>query len=282
MAGFFRYLGRNPALTAGLAIMLILILFAGIGSLVVPLDKAYPLAVKPNQPPSREFPFGTDAQGRDLLAMVIRGTYLTSRIGFIAGSIGLGIGTVLGFVAAYYGGILDTVIRWIVDVLLTVPGLLVLIVIAATIKRGISVMGMSLIVSCLAWMGPTRTIRSQVLSLRERAFVRVAKLSGEGDLRIIFQELMPNLLPFLAASLVGSITGAVFASMGLEALGLGSLREPTLGTTIYFAMFYSAFVSGMWWWFMAPVSIIVLLFIGLFLISVGLDELANPRARRTA
>jgi peptide/nickel transport system permease protein len=282
MAGFFRYLGRNPALAAGLAIMLVLVLFAGVGSLVVPGEKAYPLAVKANQPPSREFPFGTDAQGRDLLAMVIRGTYLTSRIGFIAGSIGLGIGTVLGFLAAYYGGVLDTVVRWIVDVLLTVPGLLVLIVIAATIKRGISVMGMSLIVSCLAWMGPTRTIRSQVLSLRERAFVRVAKLSGEGDLRIIFEELMPNLLPYLAASLVGSITGAIFASMGLEALGLGSLREPTLGTAIYFAMFYSAFVSGMWWWFMAPVTIIVLLFISLFLISVGLDELANPRTRRTA
>ena len=282
MAGFLRYFRRNPALTAGLAIFLALVLFAGVGSLLVPSAKAYPLAVKASQPPSREYPFGTDAQGRDLLAMVIRGTYLTSRIGFIAGSIGLGIGTVLGFLSAYYGGVLDTIIRWVVDVLLTVPGLLVLIVISATIKRGISVMGMSLIVSCLAWMGPTRTIRAQVLSLRERAFVRVAKLSGEGDLRIIFEELMPNLLPFLAASFVGAVTGAVFASMGLEALGLGSLREPTLGTAIYFAMFYSAFVSGMWWWFIAPVSIIVLLFVSLFLISVGLDELANPRTRRAA
>jgi len=143
-----------------------------------------------------------------------------------------------------------------------------------------SVPSMALVVALLAWMFPTRTIRSQVLILRERAFVRVAKLSGSNDLVIIFTELMPNLLPYLGASLVGSVTGAIFASLGLEALGLGPMREPTLGMTIYWMMFYSAFVRGMWWWIMAPVMIIVLIFVGLFLVSAGLDELANPRLRR--
>jgi len=137
-----------------------------------------------------------------------------------------------------------------------------------------------LVVALLAWMWPTRTIRSQVLSMRERAFVRVAHLNGEGTLRIIVQELMPNLLPFLGAALVGAMMGGVFSAIGLEILGLGSQREPTLGMTIFWMMKYSAFLRRMWWWIVTPVAILVLLFVGLFLVSTGLDELANPRLRR--
>ncbi len=280
IAGFFRYLKRNPRLAVGLSFVLILVLFSGLGSLLVPGERAYPLATTPNQRPSLQYPFGTDSQGRDLLAAVIKGTYLTSRIGFTAGAIGLGIGIMLGFLSAYYGGLLDTIIRWVVDVLLTVPGLLVLVVIASTIRKGMNVNSMALVVSILAWMWPTRTIRSQVLTLRERAFVRVAKLSGMSDLEIIFKELMPNLLPFLGAGFVGSVTSGIFASLGLEALGLGPMREPTLGMTIYWVMYYGAFIRGMWWWILAPILVIVILFVALFLVSSGLDELANPRVRR--
>jgi len=280
VAGVLGYFRRNGRLLVGIVLLLILFLFAFGGRLFVDAKDAYPLAAPANRPPCREFPFGTDSQGRDLLATAIMGTYLTTRIGVIAGSLGLGFGTILGFVAAYYGGVLDTVLRWIVDVLLTIPGLLVLVVIASTFQSGIDVNGMALVVAVLAWMWPARVIRSQVLTLRQRAFVRVAQLSGSSNLEIIFKELMPNLLPFLGASLVGSVTGAVFASLGLEALGLGPMREPTLGMTIYWVMYYGAFVRGMWWWIMIPVAIIVILFIGLFLVSAGLDELANPRLRR--
>jgi len=281
VAGFLGYVRRNKGLGVGLALLLFLLLFATVGRLFVDVDAAYPLSAPTNQPPSREYPFGTDSQGRDLLATAVMGTGLTVRIGVIAGSLGLGVGTLLGFVAAYYGGVADTIIRWVVDVLLTIPSLLVLVVIASTMgRKGMNVNGMALVVSILAWMWPTRTIRAQVLTLRERAFVRVAQLSGESDLEIIFKELMPNLLPFLGASLVGSVTGAVFASLGLQALGLGPMREPTLGMTIYWVMYYGAFVRGMWWWIITPIAIIVILFIGLFLLSAGLDEIANPRLRR--
>lgn len=277
---FLRYLKRNKRLAAGLSILLFLFLFATLGRIIAPPANAYPLAVPANKPPSWQYPFGTDSQGRDLLAAAVMGTYLTVRIGFIAGVIGLTVGCVLGFMAAYYGGIFDTVIRWLVDVLLTVPGLLVLVVIAATLQSTISPTSMSLVLALLAWMGPTRSIRAQVLSLRERAFVRVARLSGMSSAEIIFKELFPNLLPFMGASLVGSVTGAIFASLGLEQLGLGPMREPTLGMTIFWLQYYGAFVRGMWWWILTPIAVIVLLFMGLFFLSSGLDEFANPRLRR--
>jgi peptide/nickel transport system permease protein len=277
---FFRYLRRNKRLAAGIGILLFLFLFATVGRIIAPPANAYPLAVPANKPPSWQYPFGTDSQGRDLLATAVMGTYLTVRIGFVAGVLGLSVGIFLGFLSAYYGGIPDMIIRWLVDALLTVPGLLVLVVIAATLRSTLTPMQMSLILALIAWMGPTRTIRSQVLTLRERAFVRVAKLSGEGSLEIIFTELLPNLLPFLGASLVGSVTGAIFASLGLEQLGLGPMREPTLGMTIYWVQYYGAFVRGMWWWILTPISVIVLIFMGLFFLSSGLDEFANPRVRR--
>lgn len=279
-ASAIRYLRRNGRLLVGIILLLILFLFAFVGRLFVDSNDAYPLSAPANLAPTLEYPFGTDSQGRDLLAVGVMGTYLTTKIGVVAGSLGLGFGTILGFLAAYYGGVLDTVVRWVVDVLLTIPSLLVLVVIASTFQGGIDVNGMALVVALLAWMWPARVIRSQVLTMKQRAFVRVAQLSGSSNLEIIFKELMPNLLPFLGASLVGSVTGAIFASLGLEALGLGPMREPTLGMTIYWVMYYGAFVRGMWWWIMNPIVIIVILFVGLFLVSAGLDELANPRLRR--
>jgi peptide/nickel transport system permease protein len=283
LAGFLRYVRRNPSLAAGLIIFVGLALFCIVGSRLVDLRvQAYPLAAPANKPPSVEFPFGTDSQGRNLFAVMIAGTVLTLRIALIAGAIGLGVGTVLAFISAYYRGPVDTVIRGVVDVLLTVPGLLVLVVIASTNTRGMSIESLALVIACLAWLIPTRTIRAQVLSLRERPFLQMARLSGMGGPEIIFREMMPNLLPYLAAGFVGSVTAAIFASIGLEALGLGAMREPTLGMTIYWVLYYSALLKGMWWWAIAPIVVIVLIFVALFLLGAGLDEVANPRVRRVA
>ena len=150
----------------------------------------------------------------------------------------------------------------VVDTLLTVPGLLVLIIIADSIKGVIDINLMALVVASLAWMHPTRTIRSQVLTLRERAYVQMAKLSGMSGLEIIVRELVPNLLPYLAASFVGAVAGAVLASIGLEALGLGPQNEPTIGMTIYWAIAFNALLRGLWWWWVPPIVVIVVLFIG--------------------
>lgn len=296
----FRYLRRNKTLTIGLAILLFLILFSSVGSLFIDRDvDPYPLAgpssVAPtlnycpksdpecNETEPVAYPFGTDARGGDLFAIAVSGTWLTIQIGLLAGLIGLAIGTFLGFTSAFYGGVYDMVISWLVDVALTVPGLLVLVVIASSLGEAtISITGMGLIIAALAWRGPARVIRSQVLSMRERPYVMMARLNGMGGLGIIFKEMMPNLLPYLGASLVGAVTGAIFASIGLAALGLGPLREPTLGATLFWVFNQSALTRGLWWWAAVPSIVIALIFVMLFLISIGLDELANPRVRRVA
>ena len=278
--GFRGWLRRHRKLSAGLTILGILVLFSALGPLYVDTGHAQPMSAMPDLHPSWDYPFGTDDQGRDLLAVAVVGLPLTLLVGLIAGTVAIVIGTVLGLTAGYVGGAIDLVIRGISDVLLTVPGLVVLITIAASIEGVISVGLMALVVSSLAWMWPTRTIRSQVLSLRERTYIQMAKLSGMKTHEVIFFEIMPNLLPYLAASFVGSVSAAILASIGLEALGLGPQNEPTLGMTIYWAMTFNAVLRGLWWWLAMPIVLIVLVFISLFLISAGLDEIANPRLRK--
>jgi peptide/nickel transport system permease protein len=278
-----RYLRRNKSLVIGLAIALALALFSIVGSLTIDTEKlAYPLAVKPKQPPSPEYPLGTDFFGRDMLAVMVRGVWQTAVIGLIAGAIGTGVGVVLGFLSAYYGGAVDTLIRGITEVLLPIPAFLILVIIAGSIdRRSVTIYTMALIVSLLAWMGPTRIMRAQVLSLKERLFVNVAKLSGMGNLEIVFKEILPNMLPFILASFVSGVFAGIFSSFGLSVLGLGPLREPLIGNTIWFAQQQAAFFNGWWWWPLWPTLALILIFVSLTLINIGLDELANPRVRRT-
>ncbi len=277
-----RYLRRNPSLPIGLLLIGGLLGFSIAGRLVIGYDAAFPLSGPPSLPPDADFPFGTDADGRDLLAVLIYGTLLTLKIGVIAGLLGVAIGTCVAFVAAYHGGWVDVAVRILVDVLISIPALLVLVVIASAIHTSMSTTIMAVTIALLAWREPARQIRAQVLVMREAPYVKLAVLNGAGAARIIFREMVPNLLPYLAASFVMAVAQAVLASIGLEALGLGAPAEPTLGMTIFWLMSESAFLLGLWWWIVAPITVLVLLFVGLFLITAGLDELANPRLRRDA
>jgi peptide/nickel transport system permease protein len=274
------YLRRNRQVILGAGLLGSMLLLWVVCYLTVDTSKASPLSAMPDLPPSREYPLGTDSAGRQLLPVLVVGAPKTLEIGLIAGTVGLIVGTILGFTAGYFGGLTDTLIRGAADVALTVPALAVLVVIASVITTVLSPEVMAIIIALLAWMLPTRTIRSQVLTMRERAYVEVARLSGQNNLEIIFKEMLPNLLPYLAASFVGAVAAAVLAAIGLEALGLGPQSEPTLGMTIFWSIYYGALLRGMWWWWAPPVVVIILLFIGLFLITAGLDEVANPRVRR--
>jgi peptide/nickel transport system permease protein len=275
-----RYLKRNPSLLVGLVLLGILLAFVVVGSFMVDLQRARPLSARALQPPSALLPFGSDKQGRDLFAVMVAGTPLTLRIGLIAGFLGTFIGAALAFTSAYYGGIVDNVIRGIVDIGLTVPGLMVLIVIAMNLRSGLTPDQMAIVVALLAWLFPARTIRAQVLTVRERGYVQVARLSGVSGPEIIVKELLPNLLPYLVASFINAISSAILASIGLEVLGLGPADSPTLGMTLYWVNYNAAIINGWWWWWVPPIVVVAVLFVGLFLVTVGLDEIANPRLRR--
>lgn len=277
-----RYLRRNKSLAIGLFILFLLVAFTVIGLLTVNTKEAYPLAVRAKQPPSLKYPFGTDFFGRNLLVAMVVGMWQTAVIGVLAGALGTLIGTILGFISAYFGGIIDILLKGVCQILTPIPVLLIQVVIASSLdKRSVTIYTMALVVVLLAWMGPTLVIRSQVLTMKERQFVSVAKLSGVGNMGIIFGEILPNLLPFIAAAFVTQVFAAVFASFYLAVLGLGPLREPLLGNIIWSAQGQGAFFNGWWWWPIAPALAMVLILGSLALIIMGMDELANPRVRRS-
>ena len=275
-----KYAGRNPSLIVGLILLFGMLFLVGIGHLIWDTEMFRPLSAPTRLPPTGENPFGTDTQGRDLLAVAILGTPLTLRIGLIAGIVAISLGSVAAFLSAYYRGVIDGAIRSVVDVGLAMPALLILILVRINVGRELSTDEMGIAIGLTSWVFPARTIRSQVLVMREQAYVELSRLSGTSGMGIIFKEMMPNLIPYITASLVASVAGAILASIGLEAIGLGNLSDPTLGMTIYWNIQFSSITLGMWWWWVPPLVAIVIVFVSLFLISSGLDEWSNPRLRK--
>ena len=211
----------------------------------------------------------------DMLTVLILAMPQTLMVGLLAGLISLSVGVALGLIAGFSGGIVDTVIRLASDVMMTIPGIAILVLVASNVRE-MTVELMAVIVASLSWMVATRTIRAQTLSLRERGYVQIARLNGASGLKLIFVEVLPNLLPFIAASFVITVSNAMLATVGLEALGLGPQNDLTLGMVIYWAQFFGAIIRGMWWWG-PPIVAIALIFIGLMLTSAGMDSFANKR-----
>lgn len=274
----FAELTQNRMLFAGLIVLGLIGLCAIIGPLLVDPAMARVGATIPRLPPSADHWLGTDGQGRDMLTVMAVALPQTLKIGLMAGLISLTVGAVLGLVAGFVGGKVDTVIRLLSDVVMTIPGIAILVLVAANVRE-MTVELMAVIVASLSWMVATRTIRAQTLSLRERGYVHVARLSGASTLNLVFVEVLPNLLPFITASFVITVSQAMLASIALVALGLGPQNDLTLGMTIYWAQFYSAIIRGMWWWIAPPILAISLIFIGLMLTSVGMDSFVNKRMR---
>ena len=269
----------TPTLIVGLLMIGALLMFSIVGPMLVDQKMAVIGSGVPRLPPDAKHLPGTDTQGRDLWTVLVLGTPNSLKIGLIAGFVGVGIGLILGMISGFIGGATDTVIRVISDALLTVPAIAILIVIASNVdKMTVEMMGVA--IALLAWMFPTRVIRSQVLSIRERSYVEVARANGVGTPGIIFKEIMPNLMPWVVAAFVGSVAGAILAAVGLEAIGLGANNANTIGVDIYWAQYYSAIGRGLWWWWGPPIAMIAFIFMALFVTSAGMDRFANPRLRR--
>jgi peptide/nickel transport system permease protein len=268
----------NRTFTFGLLLLLALYLFGFIGSQLISPKRADMGANPLNLGPTWQYPLGTDGLGRDMLAVMVIGIPNTFKIGFLAGAVGLIIGTFIRLFGGYYKGYADAVFSSFADVMLVIPTLAILITVSAYV-RVVTVEIMALIVGLLAWPLPARVIRSQTLSLRDRLFVEVAKLSGANDFEIITFQILPNLTAYLAASFVGAVSSGILTAVGLEVLGLGPQNVPTIGRTLFYAFKYTALFRGMWWWWGPPVVTLAIIFTGLFQMSISLDKYANPRLR---
>lgn len=274
-------LRREPLLPIGLALLFVLATLSLAAPLFVDPALAAIGSIPPRRPPSAAHWLGSDTQGRDVLASLLAATPQTLKIGLLAGLIGLGAGGLLGLLAGWFRGATDAIIRTACDVVMTIPAIAVLVLVGTSV-RSMTVELMALVVALLSWMVPARAVRAQVLSLRERPWIDVARLNGMSGLHIIFADLLPNLAPYLAASFVIAVSTAMLATVGLEALGLGPQNELTLGMMIYWAQYSGAILRGMWWWWVPPVVALALIFIALLAISLGMDRLVNARLRSDA
>jgi len=276
----FAFLRENWLFTLGVSLLLALFLFGAIGVQIIDPKKADMGANPLNLAPSKEHILGTEGFGRDMYTVMVIGIPNTFKIGFLAGTVGVVLGALFGLLSGYYKGPLDSVFSTFADVMLVIPALAILITISAYV-RVMTVEMMALIVGLLAWPLPARIIRAQTLSLRERLFVQVAKLSGQNDFEVIFFQILPNLTAYLAAAFVGAVSTGILAAVGLEVLGLGPQNVPTIGRALYHSFTYSAMFRGMWWWWGPPIFTLAIIFTGLFLTSMSLDKYANPRMQKS-
>ncbi|HUV91422.1 MAG TPA: ABC transporter permease [Anaerolineae bacterium] len=276
--GYAWALARNRKFLIGLTIFLALALTAVTAGFFVRPESRRTGSQPVRLPPGPESLFGTDTMGRSIAIQMTEAIPNSLQVGLVAALLGTLLGALIGFVSGYFGGVVDAILRVLIDVFLSVPSLLFLILIAA-LAKGIGVQAMALIIGAFAWPSPARQVRAQVLSLKERAFVQIARLSGMSGLEIIFRELMPHMLQWLGANFVNAFIAAILAESGLSILGLGPQRQMTLGMMIYWALSYGAVLQNLWWWWLTPVLTLICLFLALYLIHLGFDEVSNPRLR---
>jgi peptide/nickel transport system permease protein len=224
---------------------------------------------------------GTTTLGQSVAAQLFQAIPNSMLVGFVAALIGTTLGAIIGLMSGYFGGKTDGILRILIDVFLSVPALLFAILVASLL-HGVSVFILAFIIGMFAWAWPSRAVRAQILSLKERPFVQVAELSGLNGWEIVTGELTPYLLPWLGANFVNAFIAAILAESALSILGLGPQQQMTLGQMIYWALSYGALLQNMWWWWAVPVVTLILLFLALYLVHVALDELTNPRLRGAA
>jgi peptide/nickel transport system permease protein len=221
---------------------------------------------------------GTTSLGQSVFAQLTVAIPNSILVGLVAATVGTVLGAAIGLCAGYFGGKVDAVLRVLIDVFLSVPSLLFLVLIASLL-RGVGVPALALVIGLFAWAWPARAVRAQILSLKEQPFVQLGLLGGLSGIEIVWRELLPHLLPWLGANFVNAFIAAILAESGLSILGLGSQRDVTLGQMIYWALSYGAILQNLWWWWLTPVVALVLLFLSLYLVHLGLDAVTNPRAR---
>lgn len=275
----WRFLRREPFAAAGASIYLLILIVAVFADSLAPYDPKAILKlgnrVARYLPMSAEHWFGTTSSGRDVLSQLIWGTRSALQVGLAAAIAVVAIGTLLGLLSGYLGGWVDRVITWLSDIVLGLPFLPFMLVLAALTRPGTGIVIFT--VAALLWPNTTRVIRAQVLSLRERAWVEAARVTGCSTSRIMFVHVLPQVLPL--AALYGSIAigWAILAEASASFLGFGDPMTVSWGVMLQDAYANQALSRGAWNWFGPPGAAIMAMVLAGFLISRGSERLLFPK-----
>lgn len=272
-----KLLTRNKTGFLGFIMVIAIVLLAFVGPLVVPaetqahLDQIY-------QGPSAAHVLGTDFQGRDNLVMLIHGGRDVVLVAFLAGLATTLLAVTVGAFSAFFGGRVDSLLMSITDIWLTVPRFILLLVVASIVKLD-SVWALALFLAVFGWPGLARQVRAQVLSLRKREYVEAARLLNLGTPHIVFREMLPNMMSFIAIALIAAMTQAIYSQTGLVFLGAVPFGN---NWGVMFSLAYAKnaiYQPAAAWSLISPIGAIVLFQLSLVLFSRSLEEIFNPRLR---
>jgi peptide/nickel transport system permease protein len=273
---FLKRFISQPKAVLGLVLLVIFILMALLAPLISPYNPNKYVDT-PHLAPSSTHWLGTTGQGQDVFSQMVWGARISLLIGFSVGILSTLIGLVIGMIAGYIPGLVDGILNLFTNVFLLIPGLPLLITLASFLPQGmVTVM---LVLTFTGWSWSARVFRSQMLSLREKDFVSASVVSGEGMPRIVFSEILPNMLSLVMSSFFGAVIYTIGADAGLAFLGFENVNIVSWGTMLYWASNSSALLQEAWWTFLPPGLCIALVSFATTMLIYAMDEVTNPRLR---
>jgi ABC-type dipeptide/oligopeptide/nickel transport system permease subunit len=272
-----REFAKNKLAVTGLAILLFFVLLCFVGPMFYHGNTTLSDLTSTNMGPGPGHPLGTDSQGFDELALIMKGGQAALEVGFFAAFVGITIGMLVGSVAGLAGGLVDAVLMRIVDIMLSVPYLFVVLIVA--VRYGASVLSLSLIIGSFTWPVPARLVRGEVLSLRTRDFVAAARVAGSGPSRLIRKHLLPNALGTMIVNVTFQVADAILAVSALGFLGFG-LHYPNQDWGDMLSSGTSFMADGYWWLIYPVGACIVLVVMACNLIGDALRDSLDVRLRR--
>jgi peptide/nickel transport system permease protein len=260
----------------GIGLILGFLTVALMASFIAPYSPVHPTGTSYEAPSSSHL-LGTDYQGVDVSSEIIWGTRISLLIGIAAAAFASVMGSTVGVMAGFKGGWVDESLMRLSDVALAIPSLVLMILFVVYLTPSIA--SILLAISITTWPPIARSVRSQVLSIRERPFVDAARMTGMSDSRIMLTVIVPNVLALIVANGVLQVTYSIVAEAALDFIGVGLPSLVSWGTMLYWAEQF-AFFHNAWWWITAPGVCIALLGLGFVLVGFSIEEIANPRIRQ--
>lgn len=279
MFGVIRELYRNDKRFAFGFTVLAFFVIISFASRFAPYDmRAWNTAPRDLRP-SLQHPLGTNSIGQDIMWQAMVATKNSLLLGAIAAAISRVIAIVVGLLSGYKGGIFDRIVMVMTDSFIILPMFPILILIATILRSSLNMVVLGVVIGLFGWAWDARLFRSQILSLKEREFTRTAVFSGLSTFKIVLTEHLPYVFPLVMATTINNVIWVIGMEVTLSMLGLSNLNTPTIGTMIYWALQYQAIFLEMWNWILTPVTICVVLILGLYMLSTSISEYLDPRTR---